>query len=92
MKKDTIHPSFKHYRESKSNLRRSHVTKQQTKATNTDSNRELSLKDRVAIYVERLAIEGNNVASEKDLCMVFKNDEAVHAWLDTLDIPRQVRQ
>ena len=64
------------------------MTKQQTKVTKTDSNRELSLKDRVAIYIERSAIEGNNVASEKDLCMVFKNDEAVHTWLDTFDIPR----
>ena len=55
----------------------------------TSSDRELSLEERVAIYSERLAIEDNNVASAKDLCSVFKNDEAVHTWLDTFDIPRK---
>ena len=54
----------------------------------TNSDRELSLGERVAIYSERLAIGDNNVASTEDLCLVFKNDEAVHAWLDTFDIPR----
>ena len=63
------------------------MTEQQTQTKNTDSDSELSLEERVAIYIERLDIEGN-AASTKDLFSVFKNDTAVHAWLDMFDIPR----